>query len=279
MRDGGGAEATFLEVVPRFSQRAVEGYFAGLAREFTIDAATAVEFAAKAVVARHDVKRLYRDPTKLGPDHLGLLDPSARPGDAQILGSARSQALDELLAMPTVSAREAVTWASSRVDIDVAAAIKLLNARNRAVHIGDTELAEIDDLARVFGETVIALSAPQRSQQRVFGDVAAIANTTCMSSSRSPDVDAHVRVMLARRRWLAMGADRGRRSKLGDPRSVDRCPACDGPAHISVVPPGSAPALCLDSGDTNVPLRALDCLHCGLILYGERQIRVARHAR
>jgi hypothetical protein len=83
-------------VAARFAQRAVEDFFeARQHREFVIDATMAIEFLAKAVVARDDVTNLYKldKGQELTTAQRLVLNPALGPASEQPVGTDRDEAL------------------------------------------------------------------------------------------------------------------------------------------------------------------------------------------
>jgi hypothetical protein len=283
MREGVGVEASLCWVAARFAQRAVEDFFEGSQhREFVIDAAAAVEFAAKAVVARHDVNELYelRKGTELTDAQRLVLNPSLGPDDARPIGEAREAAMQWLLQNGrTISGTKALTLASRRTSIDAKATANLFKARNAAVHLGDIDSLALDGLAHDFLHGCVGLWAGlPRNESDLWGDLAPIADVKFMTSDRTPEDDAKVRVIRSRRHWHASGISANRRSRLDFAEANEQCPSCHQAALVSTQPMGSAPELCVPEHQRQSPVDVLDCPSCGLTLFGTTQIDWARRA-
>ena len=283
MREGVGVEASLCWVTARFGQRAVTDYFdGGQHREFVIDAAAAVEFAAKAVVARHDADGLYEldDGAELTRAQRLVLNPALGPDKDRPIGSDREDALIWLLQEgKTISASDAVKLAGSRTAVDVSAANRLIQARNSAVHLGDVDSAKVDKIARdflrVIGQLWIALN---RNDTELWGDLVAIAAVNYLKADRTPVRDAEVRVVRAKRSFHGSGLSGNRHSRLPFVSDSVRCPACGHGAILTTQPVGSSPPVCIPDSQRDKPVDVLDCPVCGLALFGMKQIRWAEHA-
>lgn len=281
MREGVGIQSSLQWVAARFAQRAVEYFYESSAhREFVIDAAATVEFAAKAVIARHQVTVLFdvKGQPSLSSDQLFVLDP-AGSNQARPSAPAWDEALDRLVEMETVSLTDAVGRADDFGDLDVdrSAAKRLVVARNRAIHIGDIDQATTDRLGSDFLTVCTSLwEGLSEPLYILWGDLEPIANSQHMRSDRGAKQEAQVRVVLARRHWYSFGAVGGvYRSHLQVTGDTVPCPACQNPAHISFRPTSAAPPECLHQTELDKPVETLECLFCGLTLFGARQIQLA----
>ncbi|MDP1793669.1 MAG: hypothetical protein Q8K63_05980 [Acidimicrobiales bacterium] len=277
MREGVGVENSLRWVAARFAQRAVEDFFEGSQhREFVIDATTAIEFLAKAIVARHDVTRLYEldDGEELTTAQCLVLNPALGPDSERPVGIDREEALIWLAQQgQTINASKAVKLATNSVTIDVAAADRSINARNAAVHIGDIDAAQVDRLAGDFIKVSMQLWAGlSHHESELWGDLSPIAHPNYMKSDRTPVRDAEVRVVRARRAFYGSGLTGNRRSRLTAGVGDTRCPSCHGRAVVTTQPVGSAPERCIPPSQRELPVEVLDCLICGLVLFGRRQI-------
>lgn len=275
MREGIGVEASLRWVSARFAQRAVEDFFErSQDREFVIDAVTAVEFAAKAVVARCDVSRLFKlnKNSVLNDAQLLVLKPVAGTDDAPT-EQLREEALASLLSLISISARDAITVANELFPVDLGRATRLIEARNAAVHLGDVDPVVLDELATDFLSVATCLWAGLgREAVEFWGDLNSIANAEHLTSQRSPTLDAKVRVVLARRHWVGSGTAANRRSRLDFGEAGVRCLACGHGAVLSTHPAGSAPERCVPESSKSLPVEILDCPACGLSLFGQVQL-------
>ena len=284
MREGVGVENSLRWVAARFAQRAVEDFFEGSQdREFVIDAATAVEFTAKCVVSRHDVTDLYEliDEAELTPAQRLVLNPRLGTDGDRPIGSVRDDAMAWLLQEgKTISAAEAVRKARKRLEVDVSAGDRLIEARNAAVHLGDVDPRQRDKLARDFIKVIQQLwTGLEHNVTELWGDFASIADAKHMKSDRTPVSDAEVRVVRARRAFFSSGLSGNRRSRLPFVNNPVHCPACgQGSAIVTTQPVGSAPEACLPRSLRDLPVEVLDCPVCGLALFGTKQITWAEHA-
>lgn len=284
MREGVGVENSLRWVAARFAQRAVGDFFEGSQdREFVIDAAMAVEFAAKSVVCRHDVTDLYElvDGAELTPAQRLVLNPRLGADCDRPIGSVRDDAMAWLLEEgKTISAAEAVRKSRKRLEVDVSAADRLIEARNAAVHLGDVDARQMDKLARDFVKVIRQLwTGLEHNVTEVWGDLVSIADAKYMKSDRTPVSDAEVRVVRARRAFFSAGLSGNRRSRLPFVDNPVHCPACgQGGAILTTQPVGSAPEVCLPLRLRDLPVEVLDCPVCGLALFGTKQITWAAHA-
>jgi hypothetical protein len=286
VREGVGIESSLRWVAGRFAERAVEDFFASSARrEFLINAAASVEFAAKGVIARHDVPALYvvKDAPPLSDDERYVLTPGSYPDSDRPSTERWASILDGLLDRPTISGKDAAAVAAKlalvhdQIPVDVAAATRLFNARNRAAHVGDIDEARLDRHAKDFLKSFSALSAAlQAPGLTLFGDLVPIANQRHMRAVRSPKVETQVQVVLARRRFRSGAVLPARRSTLRVAGDTTRCPACDQDAHVTTQPPHDVPLQRLPPREHGKPVDTLDCLYCGLTLYGRSQITLSQ---
>jgi hypothetical protein len=63
-----------------------------------------------------------------------------------------------------------------------------------------------------------------------------------------------------------------RRSTLRVAGDTIHCPACAQDAHVTTQPPHDVPLQRLPPREHGKPVDTLDCLYCGLTLYGRSQI-------
>jgi len=283
VREGVGIESSLRWVSARFAQRALTDFFdGGQQREFVIDAAAAAEFTAKTIVARHDVTALFDpDHRNFSPAQLHLLDPHDNAGILVHGSPERIKALDGLVASITITGLDAARAARSLADIevDLAAASRLFDARNAAIHLGDLDESHADRIARDFLSVVNALWAGVGFNDRaLWGDLRSIATPKHLRSSRTPVQDAEVRVARARRDHFSSVISANRRGRLPLADADTRCPACNSPAFTTMQPVGTAPERCIPPTRREQPVEVLDCLVCGLVLYGTKQIEWATHA-
>lgn len=283
MREGVGVQQSLAWVAARFAQRAVEDFFdGGQHREFVIDSLSAIEFAAKAVVASNDVNDLFSldEDVKLTEAQRMVLDPKLSTDKDRPVGEARAEAMNWLLHKGiTISAAEAVRKAGKSLVIDIAAADRLIKARNAAAHLGDIDVRDVDKLARDFLKVCIQLWAGlNHSEDELWGDLAPIADLNYMKETRTPERDAEVRVVRSKRAFHGLGLSGNRRSGLTFADASVRCPACGQKAIITTQPVGSAPPRCIPLGSRELRVEVLDCPVCGLILFGVKQIKWAERA-
>jgi hypothetical protein len=287
VREGVGVESSLRRVAGRFAERAVEDFFAGSERrEFVIDAASSVEFAAKGLIARHAAPKLYdvKDSPPLSDDELYVIAPDRYPDRERPGVDQWTSAFNGLLRRTMIAGRDAAARAAKlamthdHMVVDVAAANRLFDARNAAIHIGDIDESEMNRLAKDFLKAFTGLSAALYAPGvMLFGNLATIANPKHMKVDRSPKVDAHVQVVLAYRRFHFGVARPPRRSALAVAGDTTRCPACDQRAHVTIQQPHDVLQHRVSLRERSKPAETLDCLYCGLTVYGHDQIAYAQH--
>ena len=239
-----------------------------------IDAVMAVEFAAKAIVAGHDVSKLFMVTKNSGVTEaqLEILNRGAGTG-AALTEEAHHAGLLLLRQVKSISARNAIAFANRVSRVDVERAERLIDARNAAVHLGDVDSAALDELAADFLAVLGHLwEGVGRDAVECWGDLTAIATANHLTSERAPALDAEVRVVLARRHWFGSGTSANRRSRLDFGKAEVRCPACGHGAVLSTRPAGSAPERCIPESAKSLPVQILDCPACGLSLFGDVQL-------
>jgi hypothetical protein len=130
-----------------------------------------------------------------------------------------------------------------------------------------------EDFLKSFAALSFALYAPGGA---LFGNLARIADLKHMKVDRSPQVDARVQVALAYRRFQYGVIAPLRRSALAVAGDTTLCPACRQRAHVTIQQPHEVPQHRVAPRERGKRVRTLDCLYCGLILYGQDQIVYAQ---
>jgi hypothetical protein len=281
-----GVARSLWEEACRNGQRACESFFLGQTKVFVIDAGATIEYLAKHTVARADPKNLY-DPSirqNLTTDDLFVLDPHKYCLDSNghvridIDQSAAEVALAHLGELRTISGKVAINLANDpqhlKGAMDAASAHLLREARNRALHIGEFP-DDPDLLAKAFLDVVQSMS--HRLEPGLFGDWRDVATTSHMTSKRRPIPEMEVRMSFAKASWYRpVSTHRRGRVKLADDQTTEACPFCLKPAAISQLLGTEVPERSLDPSERSSSVTALDCLYCGLELFGEQVAEAIR---
>lgn len=271
MKDGVGIAKSLHKEACRFTQRAMGEFFGRQYIAFIIDAGTAMEHLAKAVLADVDPLRLF---VKADREGFGA-------GERRVIcgGGEPPPTWDELLLIvasiaskQTISVARAIRLASKTLPQAVSrgAATRVSAARNAAVHAGEAPpLANIDSVAADwFG--VMSVLGVRTHPMELWGNWAPVASLDHLCTTRSPRADAEVRVRRAYNSRNGLVVDNARRShiKLRDVDSALECPACHAAAAITMQLSSMMPEHLLPTAEDRDQVRVLDCLYCGLILYG-----------
>lgn len=273
MREGVGIASSLRWVSQRFAQRALAGFFAGQWREFLIDVGTAVEHAAKAVIAAHDPVNVIVESQRgqLTDADRAVLHGRSWAPDTSVANW--ETAMGHVAAMLTIRGSDAVRIAHDdlSVALDVTATVALLNARNAAAHIGDVDIEHLDLHGAVFLAAVELLwpaTGPGVRPVDMWGYLAPIATVDHVRVGRSVERDADVRVVLARQHPLGLGVvAAGRRSRIPIDGDVT-CPACGSSAFRTTVPAVMYAAGLAGTADPDATVDLLDCVVCDLVLRG-----------
>lgn len=274
---GVGVVPALREVAKRFAQRAVLDLLDGHVREFAIDAGTAVEFLAKAVVAADDPTALFeirKGAPALDWREQAVLDPRLQDETGRrLLVDEVQQARHDLARRRTISARRAVEIAFGLAAIHdqrlVFAATRLRERRDACVHFGDEP---VDDIGQAADEFVLLAdrlwSELHRSRTELWGWASPVAEVSVLGRRDSVELDARMRLARSRYGLAAVGVvGAARRRGLTGRHPNARCPSCQGPALVHRQPPGSGPAYLSDGAQDDDPVVVLDCLTCGLSLW------------
>jgi hypothetical protein len=279
MKDGVGIAKSLHAEAARFAQRATSEFFGRQYIAFVIDAGTAMEHLAKAVVADADPLRLFTKVDREGFDAAerrvicgGSEPPPTWNELLRVVGSIASK--------HTISADSAIRLASKTLPnaVNRGAAKRVSAARNAAVHAGEAPpLSEIDSVVADWFDVMTRLGV-RRHPAQLWGNWAPVATLDHLRTTRSPNVDAEVRVRQAYDSRSGLAIDNARRGRINieEAHLTVRCPACRGHAAITMETSSMVPDY-LQSAATEDPVRILDCLYCGLTLYGN-QIEVAGFA-
>lgn len=275
MRERVGIAPSLRWVSQRFAQRTLVGFFAEQWREFLIDAGTAVEHAAKAVVAKDDPTRLFTESDQANLTDAQLVVLRGRATSPNIAVADWDLAVAQLAAKHTIGARAAVQFAfelcggrDDKVDAN-----QILNVRNAAVHLGDLNVALIDDAAAALVRSLSAVWPSTGGGIRpsdMWGYLAPVATVDHVTTSRGSRHDAEVKIVLARQRALNVGQVAAhRRRQLSDHRGDATCPACGSAASRDAVPAATY-ATSNARADPHATVDVFDCLVFDLSLRGEQ---------
>jgi hypothetical protein len=176
----------------------------------------------------------------------------------------------------TISARRAVELAFGLAAIDdellVEGAKRLRERRDSCVHFGDEPMGNIGQAADEFAVLAERLwSELQRFRTELWGWASPVAEVSVIGRRATSILDARMRLARAQYELAAVGvvgAARRRRLIGGQPNAW--CPSCRGRAFAHSQPPGSGPAYLSGDAQPDVPVMVLDCLICGLSLWGEQ---------
>lgn len=277
---GIGIVPALREVAKRFAQRAIIDLLDGHRREFVIDAGSAVEFLAKAVVADDDPAKLFeirKGEPPLNAQELAVLD--ARLQDDQPRRLQADEVEDVRLALSnrrTITAKQAVERASVLAHIEdgwfPAASARIRRSRDACLHLGDEPVAELDDVADDFVRVADRLWAElQRSRTELWGWAAQVSHVSLLGRRSTPELDAQMQFARAGFRLGALGPIGAARrdALLGRPPNAV-CPSCQRRAYIHHQPPGSRPGHLSRDGEAHLQVVVFDCLICGLTLWEEQ---------
>ena len=271
MKDGVGIAKSLHKEACRFTQRAMGEFFGRQYIAFIIDAGTAMEHLAKAVLADTDPLRLF---TKADREGFGAPERRVICG-----GGEPPPTWDELLLIvasiaskQTISVASSIRLASKTLPQAVSrgAATRVSAARNAAVHAGEAPpLADIDRVAADWFGVMTTLGVGIHPME-LWGNWAPVATLDHLCTLRSPKADAEVRVRRAYNSHSGFVVDNSRRSriKLRDTDSAVVCPACHGDAAITMQLSSMVPEHLVAAATEKDRVRVLDCLYCGLTLFG-----------
>jgi hypothetical protein len=277
---GVGVAPALREVAKRFAQRAVLDLLDSHMREFAIDAGTAVEFLAKAVVATDDPASLFeirKDEPPLAWRELAVLNPKLQDGARRrLLVHEVQEARVDLARRRTISAsravRDAFRLASINDELLIAAAKGVHRRRNACIHWGDEPVGDVGDAADEFVMLADRLwTALHRSRTELWGWATMVAEVSILGRRDSIELDAQMRIGRSQHELAAVGVvGAARRDTLMGRSPNARCPSCHRRAFVHRQPPGSGPAFLPADSSDGTQVMVLDCLICGLSLWGEQ---------
>lgn len=179
-----------------------------------------------------------------------------------------------LLARRTIDSREAVKWATTHLEPEPratvrAAANRVVEARNAAVHLGDVEVS-VGDLADAFVVAMNALwdLAPAGSSAR-WGLYREVARVGVLGRRDDWVQDKAIRLAQAHEQLHTMATTFSRRSLIPGVEELQEvpCPVCKGRAFLNPATHQPSPAYIPRSAPDST-VAVLDCLTCGLTLWG-----------
>ncbi|MEE8600728.1 hypothetical protein [Euzebya tangerina] len=248
---------------------------------FAVAASTAASYLAKAAIADHDPRYLFRKPGQLSDRALRLLreapsEPVGDPATAMDLlpEEDRVAARRELLGRRSINGPQAITvlrklGLPNRLDVE--AATTLFEVRSQGVEL--TVADGLDEFTIAALDVVEAVwSSPDRSVEALWGSFG-----DAVAALRGPDPDGLAwstarRVALARDRHAALAATSAPMTgSTGEDDEWVTCPVCLGDAVLrrSTGPVPPEVQLWTSGTDTIV----LTCAVCALELFGEAQLR------
>lgn len=180
----------------------------------------------------------------------------------------RARALDSLASRQSIKAEYAFKFANRilRNSADPVAAARLRYARNAGIHLGTFPPDPTPYAADLIG--IVHHMTPR--PQDVWGPWAGIATVDHLSTMRSPAHDAELRLAEAKARWDPSFVSNNRRSRSTVIPSPDgatyRCPVCNNGAVRATT--RQVPAVCITPAERDQEVGVLDCLYCGLVLFG-----------
>lgn len=273
MREGVGIASSLQWVSQRFAQRALTGFFAEHWREFLIDAGTAVEHAAKAVIAADNPVRLIVDRQRGQLSEADRAVLSGRSSAPHTSAADWETSLSRVASMSTIRGKDAVRIAHEDlgVELDVAATSDLLHSRNASVHLGDVDIRQLDQhAATLLASANVLWSAVGIRPESMWGYLAPVATVDHVQVHRTVDRDADVRLVLAKQHPYVLGAiNSARRSGFLIDGDLT-CPACGAAAFRTTDLAARYSGRIPDNVDPYAMLDILDCLVCDLELLGSQ---------
>lgn len=279
MRSGVGIARSLHQEAARFTQRAIGEFFSGQFIAFIIDAGTAMEHLAKARVADHAPLHLFKK-----HDRDTFSDTERRVvcggGEPPPLWDELGPIVERISGLRTIGAGEALRLAARKFipnGVDLAAALRVSTARNAAVHAAESPPLSTVDAIAVDWLAVMSAMGASRHPGELWGNWWSVATPEHLTTQRSLEADADVRIRKAINSSAAFGTSSTRRSwiMLDQGTTSCECPACRCHAVITVARTADFPEH-LQREDPDVESHVLDCLYCGLILCGP-QIEYSLH--
>jgi hypothetical protein len=272
MRNGVGIAKSLHREAARFTQRAVAEFFNRQVIAFIIDAGTAMEHLAKAVVADNAPLHLFK---KVDRDSFTPMECRVICGgsEAPPVWEELGPIVDRIAGLWMIGVDQAVHLASRKFvegGVDRGAAKRVSTARNAAVHAGESPAyTTVDAIATDWLAVMRALGANQ-SPGELWGNWAPVATTEHLTTQRTSEADAQVRMRRAFNNISGLAIDNARRSwiKLDSSNETTRCPVCHSAAAVTALSPSRFPEHLQAATASEAESRVLDCLYCGLALYG-----------
>lgn len=282
MDQGMGVAFQLRATGQRLAQLTMSDLCRGWRLEFAIHAGATVEYLAKALVAKNDVRSLFTRPDGLTEGELTiLLPPDTRatfsPPDQQDREAARKLVAER----HTITAKSALERAGGLLrrdgqGLDVAAARSVLDIRNRALHL--TDLSPATDFLTAQHAIKVAESLWSGLPADLWGHFSLSADLAMQEERDELHWNTVNRIALAHDRHSLQGiVSNHQRARLADLATSTGCPACRSPAHQEKRR-GPGPDDTAAWADT-VLIEVLTCLSCGLELFGTAQIDHARSLR
>lgn len=255
----------------RCAQRGLAAFFDRQYQGFVFDAGATLEYLVKYVVANDDPTLLYKESVRreLTLDEQFVLDP-LRSKEHPLDYAHQQTVIARLLKRRTINAHDTLRIANDSKHLGGGIALdeatRVRGARNAALHIGVFD-RDVDPVAAAF-LTVVASMSPALPEG-LFGDWRDVATTFHLTSNRDHLAEMEVRLCAAKSWWYFQH----RRHRLDalqlDPRHATRaCPFCGNGAAIGVADGAHLPPWCVADHERFGTVAILDCMHCGLELYG-----------
>lgn len=271
MEHGLGIVTELRQVGQRFAQRAVADVLDGHRREFVIDAGSTIEFLAKAVVGQDDPVEVIKPTARsrvTEHERALLLAPHHR--QSILTHRYAAAARNQLSKRQTISALCAIERAAARLGDSAfeSAAKGIWRSRNAAVHLGHDPGPDLHERADWFVQAAETLwCVLGRNTVELWGWAVDVAELGVLGRAGHPRERARARVARARLREAELGTATLRRRSLLHRIPETRCPVCEADAFLTPAQASEAPLGVREPHLYAEPVRVLDCLICGLVLW------------
>lgn len=263
----------------RFAQQAAHDLCSLFTSEFLLNAGTAVELLAKAVVADADPTMVFERPAALTEHERQLILPPAR---RERQGTFDDQATARVLLAQrrSVTVAVAIDRAIERLRLrdlqfDLPNQKVVASARNSVAHLGyGVDVADLDIAACWTANCEAFWECLGHRPMDLWGSYAAAIDATRLTDMRDLAWSVHRRIALAQVHHLQLGVAPSLQAAMSTgEEEIVRCPACFGPAqiqHRTGPGPVDVQEWLLPNGNPT-----LTCPSCHLELHGEQQIGLA----
>ena len=286
MWQGINVAASLLTETKRCSERAAGSFFARQYPAFVLDAGLVVEYLAKYLIADQNPLDLYSGSARrrITP-HMEAVLSHPRTSN-ELTMNERGVALEQLSKVNTITGKVAVEVLNGPNfldgDIYVEGATRLREARNMGMHLGEFPQEVPSSLATDLIAVVDSMTARRTHLRReLWGIFPDVVTRDHLCAPRSATAEAEIRICRARWAWLhAPGAVHRLSSfQISGSRTM-KCPVCTNIAGLSTTVGEQTPEFCTETHERGQQVDVLDCLHCGITLYGGQiAAAVARQSR